>query len=72
MHEQPHVPNERPRGQGPRAAPRLVIAIEPMFTAGGSDQYRTDRDGWTLRTADGTGPPMSSTRIAVTEEVRSC
>jgi methionyl aminopeptidase len=31
----------------------LVIAIEPWFLAGGSDGYKIDSDGWTLRSADG-------------------
>ncbi|HOX60579.1 MAG TPA: type I methionyl aminopeptidase [Candidatus Magasanikbacteria bacterium] len=32
--------------------PGVVIAIEPMITTGGED-VRTDIDGWTVRTADG-------------------
>jgi len=43
-----------------------------MFTAGGSDQYRTDRDGWTLRTADGSRAAHVEHTIAVTRTVRSC
>ena len=53
MHEQPHVPNEGRAGKGLTLQTGLVIAIEPMLHAGGSDDYRHDPDGWTLRTADG-------------------
>src|SRR5680860_911225 len=50
MHEDPSVPNEGPAGRGLRLKPGLVIAIEPMFMAGGSDDIRLDDDGWTVRT----------------------
>jgi methionyl aminopeptidase len=53
MHEAPSVPNEGRPGRGLRLRPGLVIAIEPWFLAGGNDGYRTDPDGWTLRSADG-------------------
>src|SRR6202012_1333160 len=53
MHESPSVPNEGRAGRGVRLQPGLVIAIEPWFLAGGHDEYRVDRDGWTLRSGDG-------------------
>jgi len=53
MHEAPHVPNEGRPGRGLVLRPGLVLALEPMLIAGGTDAYRTDPDGWTLRTADG-------------------
>lgn len=68
MHEQPHVPNEGDAGKGLGLHPGLVIAIEPMFTAGGGDEYRTDRDGWTLRTADGSRAAHVEHTIAITED----
>ena len=53
MHEDPSVPNEGAPGRGRTLVPGLVIAIEPWFLAGGRDMYRIDRDGWTIRTKDG-------------------
>ncbi|MGA8113533.1 MAG: type I methionyl aminopeptidase, partial [Actinocatenispora sp.] len=53
MHEDPAVPNDGRPGRGLRLRPGLVIAIEPMFMAGGRDAYRVDPDGWALRTIDG-------------------
>lgn len=44
-----------------------MIAIEPMLIAGGSDEYVTDPDGWTLRTASGARAAHSEHTIAVTE-----
>ena len=68
MHEQPHVPNEGRRGKGLRLEPGLVIAIEPMLHAGGSDDYVHDADGWTLRTADGSRAAHVEHTIAVTAD----
>ena len=53
MHEEPPVFNYRVRGRGPAIKPGLVIAIEPMVTAGGIDTIVRD-DDWTVATADGT------------------
>jgi len=66
MHEAPPVPNEGKAGKGPRLHPGLVIAIEPMLTRG-TDRYRHDPDGWTLRTADGSRAAHAEHTIAVTE-----
>ncbi len=68
MHEEPHVPNEGPAGRGPRLLPGLVIAIEPWFLAGGSDSYRIDRDGWTIRSTDGSRAAHIEHTIAITAE----
>jgi methionyl aminopeptidase len=68
MHESPHVPNEGRRGRGLRLRPGLVIAIEPMFLAGGRDGYRVASDGWTLLTDDGTRAAHVEHTVAVTED----
>jgi methionyl aminopeptidase len=66
MHEAPFVPNEGRRPRGMRLTPGLVLALEPMLLAGGHDDYRHDRDGWTLRTADGSRAAHAEHTIAVT------
>jgi len=66
MHESPHVPNEGRQGKGMRLRPGLVIAIEPMLIADGTDDYRHDPDGWTLRTATGARAAHSEHTVAVT------
>ncbi|GAB2993100.1 type I methionyl aminopeptidase [Amycolatopsis acidiphila] len=68
MHEAPHLPNEGPAGKGMRLRPGLVIAIEPMFLAGGRDDYRTAADGWTLLTSDGSRAAHVEHTVAVTED----
>lgn len=68
MHEDPHVPNEGRRGKGMRLRPGLVIAIEPMLIADGTDDYIHDPDGWTLRTASGARAAHSEHTVAVTTD----
>ncbi len=68
MHEAPHVPNEGRPGKGMRLRPGLVIAIEPMPIADGTDDYVHDADGWTLRTATGARAAHSEHTVAVTAD----
>lgn len=68
MHEDPGVPNEGPPGRGMRLRPGMVLAIEPMLTAGGTDDYTCDGDGWTLRTADGSRAAHAEHTVAVTAD----
>jgi methionyl aminopeptidase len=68
MHEDPHVPNDGRAGRGLRLLPGLVIAVEPWFLAGGQDSYRIDRDGWTVRSADGSRAAHVEHTIAVTDD----
>lgn len=68
MHEDPHVANEGRVGKGFRLRPGLVIAIEPMLIADGSDDYRHDVDGWTLRTLTGARAAHSEHTVAITAD----
>ncbi len=52
LHEEPQVPNFGRRGTGAKLREGLVIAIEPMINLGTKDVFH-DKDGWTIRTADG-------------------
>ena len=67
LHEDPQVPNYGTAGKGPRLKPGLVLAIEPMVNVGGPE-HRTDPDGWTARTADGTLSAHFEFSVAVTDE----
>ncbi|WP_432074547.1 type I methionyl aminopeptidase [Streptomyces wuyuanensis] len=68
MHEDPHVPNRGRPGRGLPLRHGLVLAIEPMLMAGGKDTYRTDADGWTLRTTDGSRAAHIEHTVAVTDQ----
>lgn len=52
LHEEPQVPNFGRRGTGAKLKDGMVIAIEPMINMGTRDVFH-DKDGWTIRTADG-------------------
>ena len=68
MHGPPSVPNDGAARRGPALQSGLVIAIEPWFLAGGSDDYRVDADGWTLRSADGSRAAHVEHTVAVTDD----
>jgi methionyl aminopeptidase len=52
LHEEPQIPNYGPAGRGARLQTGMVIAIEPMFNLGRAE-VTVDKDGWTVRTRDG-------------------
>ena len=81
MHEEPQVHNYGKRGRGLELKEGMVLAIEPMLCEigaklksrierGGSNgmvqDVRTDADGWTARTIDGTLAAHFENSIAVT------
>lgn len=66
MHQPPDVPNRGKAGRGPRIVPGLVLAVEPMLTAG-SGQTQVLPDGWTVATADGSIGAHFEHTITVTE-----
>jgi len=68
MHEDPHLPNHGRPGRGFPLRHGLVLAIEPMLMAGGRNAYRTDPDGWTLRTIDGSRAAHIEHTVAITQD----
>lgn len=52
LHEDPYIPNYGTPGTGVPIREGMVLAIEPMATAG-DPAVRLARDGWTWRTRDG-------------------
>jgi methionyl aminopeptidase len=68
MHEDPSVPNEGMSGRGLPLRAGLVIAIEPMFMAGGLDEFVTAPDGWALCTVDGSRAAHVEHTVAVTDD----
>lgn len=51
IHEHPHVPNYADYTSSARLHAGLVIAVEPIISAGTGRSF-VDRDGWTVRTLD--------------------
>ena len=66
MHEDPAVYNYRVRGNGPKVVPGLVVAIEPMVTAG-SAVTKVLGDGWTVSTKDASDASHWEHTVAVHE-----
>jgi methionyl aminopeptidase len=52
MHEEPQVPNVGTRGHGKLLRDGMTLCIEPMINRG-TAAVSVDRDGWTVRSADG-------------------
>ena len=52
MHDDPSIHHYRQVGRGPKLQKGMVIAVEPMITAG-SYKCRVLKDGWTAVTRDG-------------------
>ncbi len=67
MHGDPHVANNGRAGRGYPLKPGLVIAIEPWFLQT-TDVLYTDRDGWTLRSGDGSRGAHMEHTIAITPD----
>ncbi len=83
MHEEPQVQNYGKAGRGLELREGMVLAIEPMVcaigaklsgriakagTSGMVQDVRTDADGWTARTIDGTLAAHFEHSIAVTAD----
>jgi methionyl aminopeptidase len=67
MHEEPQVYNYGKRGRGLELREGMVLAIEPMLSAGGPG-IRTLDDGWTVVTSDRSLSAHFEHTIAITTE----
>ena len=66
LHEDPEIPNYGKAGMGPVLKAGMTIAIEPITTLGSADIYQ-EKDGWTLRTYDGSLSAQFEHTVLVTE-----
>jgi methionyl aminopeptidase len=67
MHMDPFLPNHGAPGQGPRLVPGMVLAVEPMLTAGDPETRELD-DRWTVVTVDGSRAAHWEHTVAVTDD----
>lgn len=67
LHEPPQVPNFGVPGKGVRLKAGMVLAIEPMINAGGSDVVIME-DGWTAVTKDSSLSAHFEHTVAITEK----
>ncbi len=66
MHEEPQIPNYGRAGRGPKLAPGMVLAIEPMINAGDWPVEVLD-DDWTVETRDGSLSAHYENTVVITE-----
>jgi methionyl aminopeptidase len=66
MHEEPQVPNSGPPGKGPLLEEGMVIAIEPM-TSAGHPEVRVGADGWAVFTQDNSPAAHFEFTVAVSD-----
>lgn len=66
MHEDPQVPNYGKPGRGPLLEEGMVIAVEPMMTAG-RGAVRVGGDGWAIFAQDGSPAAHFEFTVAVTD-----
>lgn len=66
-HEEPEVPNFGKKGEGPVLKEGMVLAIEPMITAG-SPILILDKDKWTWKTRDSSLSAHFEHTVAVTKD----
>ncbi len=67
MHEDPQVPNYGEPGKGPLLEEGMVLAVEPMVTAG-RHLVRMGDDGWAIYSQDGSLAAHFEFTVAVTSD----
>jgi methionyl aminopeptidase len=67
MHMDPAVPNLGVAGRGPRLRTGVVLALEPMITAGSADTTVLD-DDWSVATVDGSWAAHWEHTVAITPD----
>lgn len=69
VHEEPYVPNYDMGGSATKLVPGMVITVEPMLIAGGTDDVYTDgKDGYSVYTQDGSKSAHFEHTIVITEK----
>ncbi len=71
MHEDPQVPNYGRPGKGPLLEEGMVLAIEPMTTAG-RPAVRVGGDGWAVFSQDDSPAAHFEFTVAITAAGRGC
>ena len=70
MHEEPQIPNYGTPGKGTPLEEGMVLAVEPMTTAG-RHMVRMGDDGWAIYSQDGSLAAHFEFTVAITAEARA-
>ena len=68
MHEDPFVAHVGVRGAGMVLLPGMIFTVEPMINQGSPRVYIDKKDGWTVRTLDGSLSAQVEYELLVTED----
>ena len=68
VHEQPYIANEGKAGKGETLPEGMVIALEPMLSAGSPRIVLDPEDEWTYRTSDGSRAAHFEHTLILTED----
>ena len=68
LHEEPQIPNFSMKGESPLIEPGMVLAIEPMITAGKKDVFVDSEDGYTAFTKDGSLAAHMEHTVLITDK----
>lgn len=68
FHEEPFVSYVSRAGEEMLMVPGLCFTIEPMVNAGGCEIYTDEKNGWTVRTRDGSLSAQWEVQLVVTDE----
>ena len=68
MHEDPFVCHTGLRGMGLLLVPGMIFTVEPMVNEGRAKFYIDPKDGWTVRTLDGSLSAQIEYELLVTEQ----
>lgn len=68
FHEGPYVPHHRTGGRSPKIQTGMTFTIEPMINEGHWDVSVDSKDGWTVRTKDGSLSAQFEHTLAVTDQ----
>lgn len=67
LHEDPEIPNFKPKGRGIKLVEGMTLAIEPMVNLGAYDVWWLE-DDWTVVTQDGSLSAHYENTILITKE----
>jgi len=67
IHEDPYIPNFGKPGKGEKLTKGMIIALEPMLNLG-TKHVTIDKDGYTIRTADGKRSAHFEHTILITDD----
>lgn len=67
LHEDPEIPNYGHSGTGPHFKAGMTVAIEPITTSGSPDIF-IEKDGWTIKTWDGSNAAQFEHTVLILED----